>query len=175
MKNKLSDLKIAWYDFWYYHGFDKIAIMDKLRYFMGMINGIAIDNNKSHGVVKVHKWQIKLFKCVTCSDVYILNGMWRKLIEPKIAYGYPFFGMSENLYEEIGDILCKHYKWNEHTRYRTDDNAIRFDWMNYSPITIDCGRKNIIVWSTDDIRYLCGEVEDENGRKRFVLNWELMK
>jgi hypothetical protein len=47
--------------------------------------------------------------------------------------------------------------------------------MNYSPITIDCGRKNIIVWSTDDIRYLCGEVEDENSRKRFVLNWELMK
>jgi hypothetical protein len=73
MKKKLNNLKVAWSDFLYYHGIDRIIIMDKLRYIIGVINGLAIDNNKSHGIVKVHKWQIKLFKCVTASDIYILN------------------------------------------------------------------------------------------------------
>lgn len=167
----LKRINMFFLDCQYYYQNFCIDLMSKLRTMMGHINGLKIDNNKSHGVVKIHKWQLRLFKCVTASDVYILTGMWDKLICPKIAYGYPYFGMSENLYEDIGDILEKHYKWNRQTRYRNDDGfAIRFDWMNYAPITVDCGKKNVIVWSTDDIRYLCKKIDN-----KYVLDWDLVK
>ena len=71
----LKRINMFFLDCQYYYQNFCIDLMDKLRTAMGHINGLRIDNNKSHGVVKIHKWQLRLFKCVTASDVYILTGI----------------------------------------------------------------------------------------------------
>ena len=94
-----------------------IYFLPKLRRLIGKINAKRIDTSKGCGVIKIHAWQFKLFKCVTDEDFYIVSGIYEALIKPEICQGYKNFVFSEFTYKKILNILKSNYKWNEQTMF----------------------------------------------------------
>ena len=58
-----------------------IVLMRKLRHAFGWLNSKRINTTMGCGFVKIHPWQIKLFKCVTPSDFYVVTGIYDALIK----------------------------------------------------------------------------------------------
>lgn len=136
----------------YYLHLRMISWYNVIRKIVGKLNSLFINTNKDHGKIKLHKWQFKLFKCVTADDVYIITGIYNKLIKPDICNGYTHYGVHNKTYNEIAEILCENYKWNKETMYGFKESAIRFTWMNFSPISIDNIKEWEIAWTKGDIR-----------------------
>ena len=144
----------------------KISMMGKIRYMYGWCASKFICTNKESGFIHIPMWKIKLFKCVTADDVYIITGIWHALINSKICEGYENFGITNETYIKINDILIKNYKWNSQTWYDNHpDSKITFTWANYSPISIQGIPDNHIVWTVYDVRQLC--TKQENGGWKF--------
>lgn len=131
-----------------------IYFLPKLRRFVGKINAKRIDTSKGCGVVKIHAWQFKLFKCVTTADFYIVSGIYEALIEPKICQGYKNFVFSELTYNKILTILKLNYKWNEQTMFDPPDEhrSIEISWaLGSSPMTLKILNDWIVIWSREEI------------------------
>lgn len=126
------------------------------RKIIGRFNSLFINTNKDHGKIKLHKWQLKLFKCVTPSDFYIITGIYDALIKTKICEGYRNFGFSYNTYKEILYILRYNYKWNEETMWG-DTNKIQFTWaLGSTPMSIKGVKDWVVLWDKDEVR---GEID----------------
>lgn len=138
----------------YYLHLRIIALYKILRCIIGRINALFINNNKDTGIIKLHKWQFKLCKCVTPDDVYIISGAYDKLIKTGVCNGYIHYGIHDDTYTEITNILCNNYKWNEETMFGDRESAIRFSWMNVSPVSIDNIKKWQLAWSKTNIKEL---------------------
>ena len=66
----------------------------------GRWNSLRIHTKYDVGLVKIHPWQLRLFKCVTPEDFYIVTGIYDALIKTKICEGYRNFGFSYNTYKK---------------------------------------------------------------------------
>ena len=133
-----------------------IHLLPKLRQFIGKINAKRIDTSKGCGVVKIHAWQLKLFKCVTPEDFYIVTGIYDALIKPKICNGYRNFKFSDNTYRKIHHILRCNYKWNTETQWG-DIRAIDFTWaLGSTPMSVDGLDDWVVVWDSDEVK---GEID----------------
>lgn len=133
-----------------------IQLLPKLRQFIGKINAKRIDTSKGCGVVKIHAWQLKLFKCVTPEDFYIVTGIYDALIKPKICNGYRNFKFSDNTYRKIHHILRCNYKWNTETQWG-NIRAIDFTWaLGSTPMSVDGLDDWIVVWDSDEVK---GEID----------------
>lgn len=131
-----------------------IHFLPKLRRLVGKINAKRIDTSKGCGVVKIHPWQFKLFKCVTDEDFYIVSGIYSALIKPKICQGYKNFVFSELTYNKTLDILKSNYKWNEQTMFDRPDGhrSIEISWaLGSSPMTLKILNNWIVIWSKKEI------------------------
>lgn len=129
-----------------------------LRYNLGKINAKFINTNGNNGVIKIHKWQLKLFKCVTPDDFYITTGIYHALIEPKICEGYRNFGFSLNTYNQILDILLHNYKWNDETMFHGQDK-IKFTWaLGTTPMSIKRLDDWVVVWDKNEVK---GEIDSD--------------
>ena len=128
-----------------------IRVLDYVRSVVGKFNAKFIDNTKDSGRVKIHRWQLRLLRCVAAGDVYLITGIYDKLIHTEICRGYMNFGMNAKTEKDIGNILCKNYKWHRETMHGAKD-AIRFTWMNHCPINVNDVRDWEIIWSREDIR-----------------------
>lgn len=102
-------------------------------------------------MVKMRPWLLKATKCVTADDVYVVTGIYGALIKPEICTGYENLGISDNTYEAITEILLKNYKWNRETMFGSRNDAIRFSWMSYSPMSIDIDDW-CLAWDADGIK-----------------------
>ena len=128
-----------------------IQLLPKLRQFIGKINAKRIDTSKGCGVVKIHAWQLKLFKCVTPEDFYIVTGIYDALIKPKICNGYRNFKFSDNTYRKIHHILRCNYKWNTETQWG-NIRAIDFTWaLGSTPMSVDGLDDWVVVWDKNDL------------------------
>ena len=133
-----------------------IVLMDKSRRIFGWLNSKHIKTTTSCGFIKIYPWQIKLFKCVTPSDFYIITGIYDALIKTKICEGYRNFGFSYNTYKKILHILKCNYKWNEKTRWG-DIKSIDFTWaLGSTPMSIKGLNDWIVVWDSDEVK---GEID----------------
>ena len=133
-----------------------IQLLPKLRQFIGKINAKRIDTSKGCGVVKIHAWQLKLFKCVTPEDFYIVTGIYDALIKTKICEGYRNFGFSHNTYKKILHILRCNYKWNAETQWG-NIRAIDFTWaLGSTPMSIDGLDDWVVAWDSDEVK---GEID----------------
>ena len=122
-----------------------------IRYQVGKFNSRFINTNNDSGIVKIHKWQLKLFKCVTPEDFYIVTGIYDALIKTKICEGYRNFGFSHNTYKKILHILRCNYKWNEETQWG-NIRAIDFTWaLGSTPMSVDGLDDWIVVWNKNDV------------------------
>lgn len=128
-----------------------IAIMKKARRSLGKWNSVRIHTKYDVGLVKIHPWQLRLFKCVTPEDFYIVTGIYDALIKTKICNGYRNFGFSHNTYKKIRHILRCNYKWNAETQWG-DIRAIDFTWaLGSTPMSIDGLNDWIVVWDKNDV------------------------
>ena len=128
-----------------------IHLLPKLRQFIGKINAKRIDTSKGCGVVKIHAWQFKLFKCVTDEDFYIVTGIYDALIKPKICNGYRNFKFSNNTYQNIRHILRCNYKWNAETQWG-NIRAIDFTWaLGSTPMSVDGLDDWVVVWDKNNV------------------------
>ena len=133
-----------------------IHLLPKLRQFIGKINAKRIDTSKGCGVVKIHAWQLKLFKCVTPEDFYIVTGIYDALIKPKICNGYRNFKFTDNTYRKIHHILRCNYNWNTETQWG-DIRAIDFTWsLGSTPMSIDGLDDWVVAWDSDEVK---GEID----------------
>ena len=147
MTNKIKDI------IFYIHLYI-IHLLPKLRQFIGKINAKRIDTSKSGGVIKIHAWQFKLFKCVTDEDFYIVSGIYEALIKPEICQGYKNFVFSEFTYKKILNILKSNYKWNEQTMFDPPDEhrSIEMSWaLGSSPMSLKVLNNWIVIWSKKEI------------------------
>lgn len=128
-----------------------IHLLPKLRRLIGKINAKRIDTSKGCGVIKIHAWQFKLFKCVTDEDFYIVTGIYDALIKPKICNGYRNFKFSNNTYQKIRHILRCNYKWNAETQWG-NIRAIDFTWaLGSTPMSVDGLDDWVVVWDKNDM------------------------
>lgn len=128
-----------------------IAIMQKARRRFGRWNSIRINTKHDVGLVKIHSWQLRLFKCVTPEDFYIVTGIYDALIKTKICEGYRNFGFSHNTYKEILHILRCNYKWNAKTQWG-NIRAIDFTWaLGSTPMSVDGLDDWVVVWDKNDV------------------------
>ena len=88
-----------------------ITIMQKARRRFGKWNSVHINTKYDVGWVKIHPWQLRLFKCVTPEDFYIVTGIYDALIKTKICEGYRNFGFSYNTYKKIYKTIDKNYNY----------------------------------------------------------------
>lgn len=133
-----------------------IVIMKRLRNVCGRLNSKRIKTIAQCGVIKIHPWQLRLFKCVTPSDFYIITGIYDALIKTKICEGYHNFGFSYITYKKILHILRCNYKWNEETRWG-DIKSIDFTWgLGSTPMSIKGLDDWIVVWNSDEVK---GEID----------------
>lgn len=148
-KNKLYELH-------YY----SIVMMKHLRNVCGRLNSKRIKTTPQYGVVKIHPWQLCLFKCVTPSDFYIITGIYDALIKTNICEGYRNFGFSYNTYKKILHILRCNYKWNEETRWG-DIRSIDFTWaLGSTPMSIKGLNDWVVVWDSNEVK---GEIDGTIG------------
>ena len=125
--------------------------MQKARRRFGRWNSVRIYTEFDNGLVKIHPWQLKLFKCVTPEDFYIVTGIYDALIKPKICNGYRNFKFSNNTYHKIHHILRCNYKWNTETQWG-DIRAIDFTWaLGSTPMSVDGLDDWIVVWDKNDM------------------------
>ena len=130
-----------------------IQLLPKLRQFIGKINAKRIDTSKGCGVVKIHAWQFKLFKCVTDEDFYIVSGIYDALIKTKKCEGYKNFVFSEFTYHQILNILRSNYRWNEQTMFDPPDEHrnIEITWaLGSSPMSLKVLNNWIVIWSKEE-------------------------
>ena len=133
-----------------------IVLIGKSRRVFGWLNSKRIKTTTGCGFVKIHPWQIKLFKCVTPSDFYIITGIYDALIKTKICEGYRNFGFSYNTYKKILHILRCNYRWNEQTRWG-DTKSIYFTWaLGSTPMTIKEVKDWVVLWDKDEVK---GEID----------------
>lgn len=133
-----------------------IVIMKHLRNVCGRLNSKRIKTITQCGVVKIHPWQLRLFKCVTPSDFYIITGIYDALIKTKICEGYRNFGFSYSTYKKILHILRCNYKWNEETKWG-NIKSIDFTWaLGSTPMSIKGLNDWIVVWDSDEVK---GEID----------------
>lgn len=133
-------MKIWFEDRRYYMRLRLIRFMAWLRPIVGRISAsrpIFGTTEMGWNVIKIRPWLLKATKCVTADDVYVVTGIYGALIKPEICKGYENLGISNDTYKFIEAILLKNYKWNEETMFGSRNDAIRFSWMNYSPVSID--------------------------------------
>ena len=164
--NLVNRIRITIKDIPYYYGIFKRNAMYKIRYGYGWCVSKFINPNMVVDIIHIPKWKLKLFKCVTPDDVYLITGIYHALLKPQICEGYNNFGITDKTYEDISDILTENYRWNNQTWY--DNRAvsrIAFTWMNYSPISIQGIPNNHILWTVNDVRQLC--TKQENGGWKF--------
>lgn len=129
-----------------------------IRCQVGKLNSRFINVNGDGGIIKIHKWQLKLFKCVTPDDFYITTGIYHALIEPKICKGYRNFGFSLNTYNQILNILLYNYKWNDETMFHEQDK-IKFTWaLGSTPMSIKGLDDWIVVWDKNEVK---GEIDSD--------------
>lgn len=108
------------------------------------------------GFVKIHPWQIKLFKCVTPSDFYVVTGIYDALIKTGICEGYRNFGFSYRTYKEILHILERNYRWDEETRWG-DIRSISFTWaLGSTPMSMKGFEDWVVVWDSNEVK---GEID----------------
>ena len=128
-----------------------IAIMKRARRRFGIWNSIRINTKHDVGLVKIHPWQLCLFKCVTPEDFYIVTGIYDALIKTKICNGYRNFKFSNNTYEKIRHILRCNYKWNTETQWG-NIRSIDFTWaLGSTPMSVDGLNDWIVVWNKNDM------------------------
>ena len=128
-----------------------IRIMQKARRRFGKWNSVRIYTEFDNGLIRIHPWQLKLFKCVTPEDFYIVTGIYDALIKPKICNGYRNFKFSDNTYRKIHHILRCNYKWNTETQWG-DIRAIDFTWaLGSTPMSVDGLDDWIVVWDKNDM------------------------
>ena len=137
-----------------------ITIMKKARRIFGRWNSVRIHTKYDVGLVKIHPWQLCLFKCVTPEDFYIVTGIYDALIKTKICEGYRNFGFSHNTYKKILHILRCNYKWNAETQWG-NIRAIDFTWtLGSTPMSIKGLKDWIVVWDSDEVK---GEIDGTIG------------
>lgn len=140
----------------YYLHLRIISWYNIFRKIVGKFNSLFINNNKDHGKIKLHKWQLKLFKCVTPDDFYIVTGIYDALIKTNDCKGYRNFGFSYATYNSIEKILEKNYKWNEETMWG-DTNKIQFTWaLGSTPMSIKGVKDWVVLWDKDEVK---GEID----------------
>ena len=133
-----------------------IILMRKLRQAFGWLNSKHIKTTMGCGFVKIYPWQLKLFKCVTPSDFYIVTGIYDALIKTEICEGYRNFGFSHTTYKKILNILERNYKWNEETRWG-DIRSIDFGWaLGSTPMSMKGFKDWVVVWNSSEVR---GEID----------------
>ena len=133
-----------------------IVIMKRLRNVCGRLNSKRIKTTTRYGVVKIHPWQLRLFKCVTPDDFYIVTGIYNALIKTKICEGYRNFAFSYNTYKKILHILRCNYKWNEETRWG-NIRSIDFTWaLGSTPMSIKGLNDWIVIWDSNGVK---GEID----------------
>lgn len=133
-----------------------IVMAKKIRRVVGRLNSKRIDITSNNGVIKIYQWQLRLFKCVTPSDFYVITGIYDALIKTKICEGYRNFGFSYNTYKKILHILRCNYKWNEETQWG-DIKSIDFTWaLGSTPMSIKGLNDWIVVWDKDEVK---GEID----------------
>lgn len=149
MENKLYELQCY-----------SIVVMKHLRNACGRLNSKRIKTTMQYGVVKIHPWQLCLFKCVTPSDFYVITGIYDALIKTKICEGYRNFGFSYNTYKKILHILKYNYKWNEETKWG-DIKSIDFTWaLGSTPMSIKGLNDWVVVWDSNEVK---GEIDGTIG------------
>lgn len=149
MENKLYELHCY-----------SIVVMKHLRNVCGRLNSKRIDTTSNNGVIKIYPWQLRLFKCVTPDDFYIVTGIYDALIKIKICGGYRNFGFSYNTYKKILHILRCNYKWNEETRWG-DIKSIDFTWaLGSTPMSIKGLNDWVVVWDSNEVK---GEIDGTIG------------
>ena len=127
-----------------------ITIMQKARQWFGKWNSVRIRTKSDNGLVKIHPWQLKLFKCVTPEDFYIVTGIYDALIKTKICEGYRNFGFNYNTYKKILNILRRNYKQNEKIQLE-NIKSIDFTWaLGSTPMSIKGLNDWIVVWDSDE-------------------------
>lgn len=145
IKNRLYDLHCC-----------SIVIMKRLRSVCGRLNSKHINTTTQNGIVKIHPWQLRLFKCVTPDDFYIVTGIYDALIKTKLCEGYYNFGFNYSTYKKILHILRCNYKWNEGTKWG-DIKSIDFTWaLGSTPTSIKGLDDWIVVWDKDEVK---GEID----------------
>ena len=133
-----------------------ITIMQKARRRFGKWNSVRIYTKSDNGLVKIHPWQLCLFKCVTPDDFYIVTGIYDALIKTKICEGYRNFGFSHATYKSIEKILEKNYKWNEETMWG-DTSKIPLTWaLGSTPMSIKGLNDWVVVWDSNEVK---GEID----------------
>lgn len=145
MENKLYELHCY-----------SIVMVEKVRRVFGKLNSKRINTNVNAGRVKIHPWQLKLFKCVTPSDFYVVTGIYDALIKTKICAGYRNFGFSHTTYNSILKILEKNYRWNEETKFGSIDK-IQFTWsLGSTPMSVKGLNDWIVIWDSNEVE---GEID----------------
>ena len=133
-----------------------ITIMKKARRRFGKWNSVRINTKYDVGWVKIHPWQLRLFKCVTPDDFYIVTGIYDALIKTNDCKGYRNFGFSHATYKSIEKILEKNYKWNEETMWG-DTSKIQFTWaLGSTPMSIKGVKDWVVLWDKDEVK---GEID----------------
>lgn len=133
-----------------------IVMAKKIRRVVGRLNSKRIDTTSNNGVIKIYQWQLRLFKCVTPDDFYIVTGIYDALIKTNDCKGYRNFGFSHATYKSIEKILEKNYKWNEETMWG-DTNKIQFTWaLGSTPMTIKGVKDWVVLWDKDEVK---GEID----------------
>lgn len=128
-----------------------IKIMQKARRRFGKWNSVRINTKNDVGWVKIHPWQLCLFKCVTPEDFYIVTGIYDALIKTKICEEYRNFVFSHNTYKKILHILRNNYKWNAETQWG-NIRAIDFTWaLGSTPMCVDASDDWIIMWDKNGV------------------------
>ena len=137
-----------------------ITIMQKARRRFGKWNSVRINAKYDVGWVKIHPWQLRLFKCVTPDDFYIVTGIYDALIKTNDCKGYRNFGFSHATYKSIEKILEKNYKWNEETMWG-DTSKIQFTWaLGSTPMSIKGVKDWVVLWDKDEVK---GEIDGTIG------------
>lgn len=133
-----------------------ITIMQKARRRFGKWNSVRINAKYDVGWVKIHPWQLRLFKCVTPDDFYIVTGIYDALIKTNDCKGYRNFGFSHATYKSIKKILGKNYKWNEETMWG-DTSKIQFTWaLGSTPMSIKGVKDWVVLWDKGEVK---GEID----------------
>ena len=99
-----------------------IKLFERLRLLIGKINAQIIryhiykNDIDIGGVVKIHPWQLKLFKCVHAIDVYVVTGIYDALMKDR-SLCYENFGISKATSRKICSILQSNYKYNKQNMF----------------------------------------------------------
>ena len=129
-----------------------IVIINYLRKIFGRLNSKRIKTTTANGVIKIYPWQLRLFKCVTPEDFYIVTGIYDALIKTKICEGYRNFGFSYNTYKKILHILKYNYKWNKETQWG-NIGVIYFTWaLGSTPMSIKGLDDWIVIWDSNEVK-----------------------